>query len=157
MNTTMIRTATVTVAGAVLLAGCSSSSPGTPAAAPSTSPRTHTATSAPPVKAKVAVNPNVKACDQTHTLIVDRIGPTINRWVRNQLDRRVAPALRADGTDLFGLEAAASGATGRAIHAEASSLIDLSLAVDSQDYLAVSKSADRANNALAQIRGVCNF
>lgn len=152
--------AAAAVGAAVLLAGCSSGSLSKTASAPSTSAATHTASTpaASPV-AKVAVDPNTKVCDKVHTLMVDRVVTTFHGWdtATNEFSPKVGRALRAEATDLFGLERGASGPAAAAIRAEASGLVAISLAVESQDDAALTSAATRTDGALAQLRGACNF
>lgn len=138
---------------AIALAGCSSTGPASstgsttpPIAAPTTPPAsTHSA------------DPNVAACRSAHRVLL-RVKAAIRDWhpYQNLYDQSVATKLRDAATSLYGPAAQAHGAAATAMHHEASALIDLSVALSTNDPN-VASAANRSNSSLAEVRGTCGF
>jgi hypothetical protein len=127
-----------------LLCGCSSRQP--------------PAVSSPTPASVSPSDPNIAACAVVREIIRTMQGQMANyNSAADLFDKTVATGLRADATALFGQETTATGAVKDAIHAEATGLVNLSIAMDGDDAASLGSSADASSAALAQVRGTCNF
>jgi hypothetical protein len=106
----------------------------------------------------VPADPNVANCSdvQDTMLEVQRI---FQSWDIDDkmFDAGIASQLREQATSLYSHEAKASGPAKQAIHDEAAALVDLSISMVAADVDAFGSASDRANRALAALRGTCNF
>jgi hypothetical protein len=104
------------------------------------------------------VDPNIATCSSVNDTMLE-VKATFDRWDidNNEFDSKTSGELRASATTLYTLETQADGPAKDAIHAEASGLVDLSMAMESQDDAGVGTASDAMNRALAQLRGACNF
>jgi len=132
----------------VALAGCTSTTAGSTVLTTTT-----TTTAAPPA------DPNIAACASVLAYVQDHVVPTFDKWnpSSNEFDATVSNEMRDEATHLFTLETQATGAPAAAIHDEAKSLTDISIAMSEQDDSALATAADAANSALAALRGTCKF
>lgn len=130
----MARTAAASLAVAAVLAGCSTGA-------------THGGVS------------NVAACRVAHT-ITGKVNATLAKWQPDltgvPTDPTVAPELRAEARQLFTLERSASGTAAAAIHAVATRLADLSVAVDGGDQATGATAVNGAAAAGTQLDGACS-
>jgi hypothetical protein len=137
---------------ALLLAGCSSSLQGGGMVSSAPLP-----SYTPPSTSAADVNQGV--CDDVQNYMADTVKPTFQGWdvQRDEFSPRVARALRNEATKLYSLSDSATGATLTAVEHEAAGLVDLSIAVESQDDAMVGSASNRASASLAELRGVCGF
>jgi hypothetical protein len=136
---------------APLLTACGGST-----SAPASATR-DTATASPTT---ASVDTNVAACDEARTIVLDDIKPAFAGFGDDNgslFDETTARIIRDGATKLFGQEAKATGSQKTAIHDEAASLVDLSIAMEGHDIDGVGDAAQRSNAALAALRGVCGF
>ena len=132
----------------LILSGCGSTSDGAAADPPS-----QTAPSS-----EVRTDPNVFNCSDVQNTML-KIQRIFQSWdIDNKMfDAGVASRLRTQATSLYSLEAKASGPAKDAIHKEAAALVDLSISMEAADVNTFGAASDRANRALAAVRGTCNF
>jgi hypothetical protein len=138
------------LAALVLIAGCSSGTK--KAAAPSVAP------SSPTPVTSAATDPNALPCSDANDVMLD-IKAIFHGWdtQADLYNAKVSSGLRDDATKLYALEVKTIGSVNVAIHNEAKSLVDLSIAMDAQDANSVSTAATAGNSALAELRGTCGF
>lgn len=105
-------------------------------------------------------DPNIANCVKVNGIMY-KVRQTFVDWVKtdheNLTDARVAKRLRAEATRLYNSELDATGPAKDAIHAEASALVNLSIAMEAGDTVTVGNASTAANQALAALRGTCNF
>lgn len=148
---------------AILATSCATSGGGAgekPASSGTPTQVTQVITQAPTPQAPAStVDPNNAVCDSVHGYVLDRIRPTFDSWKpdSNEFDHRVARLLRAEATHLYALSRKANGAVQSAISDEAKGLVDISVAMETEDDASLGTAASAANGSLAALRGTCGF
>ena len=107
----------------------------------------------------VSTDSTMATCVDVRDYVTGKVEVTLNGWdtAADLFNARVGQELRVEATHLFGLESKATGAAATAIHDEAKGLVDVSIAIDGQDAVALGTAADAANSALANLQGACGF
>lgn len=148
----------------ILVAGCASggaaksAKPTAPTLARPTSISPRAAVTTPKPKPK-PVDPNIAVCGHVQNYVAGRVKATFNSWdtQSNFFDLRVGRELRTEATHLFSLGAQAHGAAAHAIQNEATGLVGISIGIEGENEADLTRAANRANSALAELRGTCNF
>lgn len=140
------------LSAAICLAGCGGT------ADPSSNKSADSASPAQPVSSTATVDPNIVNCGKVNDTML-KVREAFDAWDidNNMFDHAVAAKIRRQATALYGLEGKATGPARRAIHNEAASLVDLSIAMQAEDVVAVGEASEASNRALAALRGTCNF
>jgi hypothetical protein len=135
----------------LFVSGCGASNGAAAKSPRSTSPGSPTTSAAP-------IDPNIANCSDVQDTIL-KVRDIFQSWDidHDMFDKGVADRLREQATHLYSLEGKATGPAKDAIHEEAAGLVDLSMAIEGADPNAVGDASDRANRALAAVRGTCNF